>query len=83
MSRIPTRRQFDTMRPLVRFCTALVCTRREYGPLASKGWTAAEPRWADVDHGGALLPPQRLTPAGLRALADAMERYEGEGGEAR
>lgn len=81
MSRIPTRKQYELLRVCVRFATVLVPPKREFGPLASHGWTEDAPECDIREVGRGVIQPQRITPAGLRALADAMERYEGEGGD--
>jgi hypothetical protein len=77
--RVPTRKQYDALRIVARMATALLPSKQEFGPLRRHGWTGDNPKLADRSTRG-FMPPQRITPAGLRALADAMERYEGEGG---
>jgi hypothetical protein len=79
MSRIPTRKQSEALRIVARMATALVPSKQEFGPLRRHGWTEDSPHFADRSTSG-FMQPQQITPAGLRALADAMERYEGEGG---
>ena len=79
-ARVPSRKQYESLRVLARLATALVPSRKEFVPLIRKGWTEADLRLPAAREGA--MGPQRITPAGLRALADAMERYEGEGGDA-
>lgn len=79
MSRVPTRKQYERLGLIARPGIGISAPHRSgWGSLRGRGWTR------DIDGtvpvGGSYLPPQQITPAGLRALADAMERYEGEGG---
>ena len=67
-SRTPTEKQYQRMRPLGDGAAGLSRSKRDIDPLLRHGWVTAEWR-----------PPYyqmvRLTPDGLRALADAVERY--------
>lgn len=75
-ARVPTRGQYDRLRMAAAdVVTAPLCGR--WASLREQGWTR-DVRGAHPV-GIAYLPPQQITPNGLRALADAMERYEGSG----
>lgn len=76
-ARVPTHGQYDRLRMVAAgVVTAPLCGR--WASLREQGWTR-DVRGA-YPVGIAYLSPQQITPKGLRALADAMERYEGEGG---
>lgn len=67
MSRVPTEKQYRLLRVLGNGCALVVGTRRTVEPLLRHGWVTAERdgfSWV------------RITPAGLHALADAVERYD-------
>lgn len=70
MMKAPTVKQAELLRILGGGAMALTPGRREWSPLLRHGWVAAE----GDDDGSPYLPPLRITPAGLRALADAVER---------
>ncbi|HEU4722005.1 MAG TPA: hypothetical protein VFS59_11635 [Gemmatimonadaceae bacterium] len=84
MTRVPTRKQQHLLTVLAGgLPTVLAPGKRDWRPLLRRGWVEPNPRYAKGhDERDRFLPPLRITPAGLRALADAMERYEGEGGDA-
>jgi hypothetical protein len=71
VNRTPTQKQFERLSVLGGFAIALAPRRGEWGPLVRRGW--AEPISED-DPDKRFLPPLRITPAGLRAMADAIER---------
>jgi hypothetical protein len=66
---VPTEKQYTLLRALGSPNTMLVIgTRRDVAPLLRRGWVTAEDRekhYAWV----------RITAAGCRALADAIDRY--------
>jgi len=48
--------------------------KRDWGPLLRRGWVTEA--WPDRQHDGSrYLPPLRITPDGLRAVAAAMEVF--------
>jgi hypothetical protein len=53
--------------------TVLAPRRGEWMPLLRREWVERDPRFSETPSGG-YLPPLRITPGGLRALADALER---------
>lgn len=69
--RVPTENQHHLLRILASGAIALAPHRREWNPLLRRGWV--EP--ISEDDGSRFLPPLRITSAGLRALADAVDRY--------
>jgi hypothetical protein len=69
--RAPTPKQAEKLRILGSGAIVLAPGRGEWGPLLRRGWV--EPVTAD-DADRRFLPPLRITPEGLRALADALER---------
>jgi hypothetical protein len=66
--RVPTERQYERLLNLGSGAAGLSCNKRDTEPLLRHGWVTAEWR-----------PPfyqwVRITPDGLRALAEAVERY--------
>lgn len=71
--RIPTEKQYRLLSVLGGVGTWVVAPRRgEWGPLLRRGWV--QPIRED-DQDKRFLPPLQITPEGLRALADAAERY--------
>jgi hypothetical protein len=86
-ARVPTRKQFRRLGAIAMPGSIVPSpTRNEWLPLRNHGWTR-DIACTLAEHGRAFggayvqnwyLPPQQITPNGLRALADAMERYEGE-----
>lgn len=69
--RVPTEQQYQRLRMLGSGSLLLVPSRREWEPLLRRGWVAG----VIEDDGSRFLPPLRITPAGLIALAAAVERY--------
>lgn len=69
--RVPTPKQYARLRTLASGHMVLVPGRREWGPLVAHGWVAG----VIEDNGARFLPPLRITPAGLIALAAAVERH--------
>jgi hypothetical protein len=67
----PTPQQARKLQLLGGSTIVLAPGRREWGPLLRRGWV--EPTYED--QGNRFLPPLRITPDGLRALAAAMERW--------
>ena len=68
MTRVPTEKQYDILLALGSGSAGLSFKRRECEPLLRRGWVTAELhdryyQWV------------RITADGLRALADAVERY--------
>jgi hypothetical protein len=66
--RCPTEKQYDTLRALGAGSAGLSFTKRSAEPLLRRGWVTAEfhdPYYQWV----------RITADGLRALADAVEKY--------
>jgi hypothetical protein len=68
LNRVPTERQYGTLRNLASGSAGLAWGKRTTEPLLRRGWVTAEFRepyyhWV------------RITPEGLRALAVAVERY--------
>lgn len=68
---VPTEQQYARLRLLADGSMLLVPSRREWGGLVRRGWVAG----VCEDSGARFLPPLRITPAGLIALAAAVERY--------
>lgn len=68
---IPTVKQAIKMQVLGGGAIAIVPGRADFGPLLRRGWVET----ISEDDGSRYLPPVRITADGLRALADAMERY--------
>lgn len=67
-SRVPTEKQYQTLRVLGSGSAGLAWRKRETEPLLRRGWVTAELRepfynWV------------RITPDGLQALADAVAKY--------
>lgn len=66
--RVPTEKQYGTLRNLASGAAGLSWGKRHTEPFLRRGWVTAEWR-----------PPYyqwvRITPAGLRALADAVEKF--------
>lgn len=69
--RVPTEQQYDRLRILGAGAMVLVPSRREWEPLMRHGWVTG----VLEDNGARFLPPLRITPVGLIALAAAVERY--------
>jgi hypothetical protein len=71
--RTPTVKQAARLRVLGNPNIIIAAPRRsDWMPLLRHGWVErADP---DLTPRGGLLPPLRITPAGLRALAAALER---------
>jgi len=67
MRRIPTEKQMGQLSTAARpTCEVLgVASNREWKALVKRGWL----------EDGTLATSLRITPAGLRALADALEAY--------
>lgn len=72
LTRTPTLRQYERLRILGSGGMVLAPRRREWQPLLRHGWVAAA---HDDDATSRLLPPLRITPAGLIALAAAVQRH--------
>lgn len=66
--RVPTEKQYRQLRILGSGSAGLSWRRRETTPLLARGWVTA-------DDDGRYFQWVRITPAGLRALADAVDRY--------
>lgn len=67
-----TRRQYDYMRPLGSGAALVVGTKRETEMYLRRGWVTAKHYPEKKQYPYAMV---RITPAGLRALADAVEKY--------
>jgi hypothetical protein len=67
--RAPTRKQYDKLLVLGSGAAGLSWLRRDTKPLLRRGWVTAE------DPDGSYFQMVRITPLGLRALADAVELY--------
>ena len=71
MSRVLTEKQYQTLRVLGSGAMLVSGgSRRAYGPLFDRGLVDGE-----LGGQGCFINGVRITPAGLRALADAVERY--------
>lgn len=70
--RKPTPAQADRLRVVASGSIVLFPKRTLWGPLLRRGWVERLDS-AETPTGG-WLPPLRITPGGLRALADALER---------
>lgn len=71
--KVPTEKQFGLLRILGNGSILALPGRRESTPLLRRGWVE---QWKPDDKDeGKYLPPLRITPDGLRALADGLERY--------
>lgn len=68
MNRVPTEKQYATLRVLGGGSAGLSWTKRQTEPFLRRGWVTAE----FVD---SYYQWVRITAEGLRALADAVERY--------
>jgi hypothetical protein len=73
MSRKPTPKQSRLLLVLGSGRTVLAPRRGEWMPLLRREWVERDPWFSETPSGG-YLPPLRITPDGLRALADALER---------
>lgn len=71
-SRVPTEKQAGRLQILASGCTALAPGRGAWGPLLRRGWVAPV---SPDDKDKRFLPPLEITPDGLRALADHLERH--------
>jgi hypothetical protein len=73
VSSVPTEKQYARLRVVANPGSALISGTREFRPLIRRGWLTPTGSGAP----GCFL---RITPAGLRALAGALERhgYPGE-----
>jgi hypothetical protein len=69
--KVPTEKQFEQLGILGSGAMALAPGRRDWKPLLRRGWVQPEAE----DDGNGYLPPLRITADGLRALADAVDRY--------
>lgn len=67
-TRVPTVKQYGLLCIVGGPGWAFVCGRREHRPLVAHGWLAPQ----DPAVEDRML---RITPVGLRALADALETY--------
>jgi hypothetical protein len=67
----PTSKQADKLRVLGSGAIALAPGRGDWGPLLRRGWVETVD---EDDKSKRFLPPVRITPAGLMALAAALER---------
>lgn len=65
MARVPTHHQYCILRALGSGGFLVAGKKREVEPLLRRGWVVSRPGWAWV----------QITPDGLRALADAAEKY--------
>lgn len=70
--RVPTEAQYARLRILGSGSMALTPARRQWEAILRHGWVQTV---LDDDGTGGLLPPLRITPSGLKALAAAVERY--------
>ena len=68
----PTEKQYDRLRAVGNGCVVVTPGRRDWEPLLRRGWV--QPAWGS-DDSSRFLPPLQITPTGLHALADAVERY--------
>lgn len=68
---VPTPNQVGKLRILGSGAMVIAPGRRDWSPLLRRGWVQAE---KEDDGTRGFLPPLRITPEGLRALADALER---------
>lgn len=73
MPRKPTPNQAEHLRALASGGTVLVPKRGQWMPLLRREWVERDPKFNETPTGG-FLPPLRITPMGLRALADVLER---------
>jgi hypothetical protein len=76
MPRKATPKQSRLLLALGSGATVLAPRRGEWMPLLRREWVERDPRFSETPSGG-YLPPLRITPDGLRALADALERDGG------
>lgn len=68
-----TEKQAARLRVLGCGATVLVPKRGEWMPLLRRELVERDPKFTETPSGG-FLPPLVITPAGYRALADALER---------
>jgi hypothetical protein len=68
VTRVPTEKQYAILRMLGSGAAGLSFTKRAAEPLLRRGWVDAEWR-------APYYQFVRITPDGLRALADAVEKY--------
>lgn len=73
MNRVPTERQYRLLAAIGATAIALAPGRGEWGPLLRREWVET---LGEDDKDKRYLPPLRITPEGLRAMALAMERYD-------
>jgi hypothetical protein len=66
--RIPTEKQYRRLLMLGSGAAWMSASKRDCQPLLRRGWVTA-------DFDGRLYQWVRITPSGLRALADAVEAY--------
>lgn len=71
-NRKPTLKQAERLRILGSSAIVLAPGRRDWAPLLRRGWVEAI---SEDDKDRRFLPPLRITPEGLRALAAAFEAY--------
>ena len=72
MTRVPTVQQGGRLMALSSGNIALAPGRGDWGPLLRRGWVETID---EDDKDKRYLPPVRITPDGLRALAAAMEKH--------
>lgn len=69
MTRVPTKKQYDLILCLGSGAALVLGEKRRIEPLLKHGWVTSK------EFDGRYYPWVRITPSGLRALADAVERY--------
>ena len=80
MARVPTERQFRKLAALGGNSIAVAPSFKEWEAAVNRGWVEAawgyklEPK-RDSAGRRTYWPPLRISAAGLRALADAVDRY--------
>lgn len=70
MRRVPTDKQFRKLAVLGYGLVALAPSRGDWGAILKHGWV----KCVSEDDGSRYLPPLEITPDGLRAVADYLER---------
>lgn len=70
--KVPSEKQYGRLLILGAGAAVIAPGRRHWETLVRNGWVTSS---LEDDGTGHYLPPLRITPAGLTALAEAVERY--------
>lgn len=73
--RVPTKRQMDVLSRLRVGGIVLSPRRTDWASLLDHGWVEMVRLGELKTKGDMFLEPLRITPSGLRALADAIEKH--------